>query len=299
MMDFDSDARLEIPVLGSGGGGGYTALREPAQVRDRGYNPFRYEGDLSRFGGDYGAEEKAATSGFTDYPSGEEEQATHFEYISSSSLASAAKEDEDAPRRQGRMTGLDGPKSFSAAVNIGEGYAAALYGGVFVAVDLRRAREAVLFDRLRVMVGSGRSATQKLLFPERMALSADDAALLKDHAEEFSALGFDIRQTGTHAVEIHGTPADMPSEAMDEVVYGMLDELRDGVFEGETARRERLAAVMARAGAGTASAAARLPAAEIASLLEALASTANPSFTPQGKAVMAAIALDEIRNRFK
>jgi DNA mismatch repair protein MutL len=149
------------------------------------------------------------------------------------------------------------------------------------------------------MVGSGHSAVQKLLFPERMALSADDASLWRDHAGEFAALGFDIREAGSHAVEIHGTPAEMPSEAMDEIIYGMLDELRDGVFAGEVARRERLAAVMARGGAGTRTAAARQSSGEIAALLEALAATANPSFTPGGKAVMAEMTIDEIRQKLR
>jgi DNA mismatch repair protein MutL len=287
MMDFDSEERLEIPVLGRGGGygggaeGGFSAMREPAQVRDRGYNPFQYE----LTGAPSSLEGMMVDQGEVLLDSGVSE----FEYI--------ASEGDDGQAAQGRIAAFDEPGSFTGAVNIGEGYAAALYGGVFVAVDLRRAREAVLFDRLRTMVGSGHSATQNLLFPERMALSADDAQLLGDHAGEFAALGFDIREAGTHAVEIYGTPAEMPSEAMDEVVYGMLDELRDGVFAGEQARRERLAAVMARAGAGTSAAAARLSAAEITSLLAGLAASANPSFTPQGKPVMAEISLDEIRKR--
>ncbi len=283
MMDFDDEERFEIPVLGSGAGSGegiaggagdYPTLREPAQVRDRGYNPFiEYS-----------------------HPSGEGELATRldpseFEYIVSGSSVGGD------PQRS--FEELSTPRVFSGAVNVGEGYAAALYGGMLVAVDLRRAREAVLFDRLRTIVGSGHSATQKLLFPERMALSVDDAGLLRENAGEFSALGFDIRDAGDHAVEIHGTPADMPSEALDEVVYGMLDELRDGVFAGTAARRERLAAVMARAGAGTSTAASRLSDQAIGELLDALAATANPSFTPQGKPVMAEITTEEIRNKLK
>jgi DNA mismatch repair protein MutL len=284
MMDFDSEERIDIPVLGA-----HTdyppALREPAVVRERDYNPFtQYEGPN---GGARPYGETTVTDPENDYKSLIYEE-SEFEYISSADGGT-----------QAAFAEFKEPRIFSTATVIGEGYAAAMYGGVFVAIDLRRAREAVLFDRLRTMIGSGRSATQKLLFPERMALSADDAELARDNIGEFAALGFDLRPVGEHAVEIHGTPADMPPEALDEVVYGMLDELRDGVFAGPTARRERLAAVMARSGAGTSARAARLSAAEIGSLLEALAATANPSFTPGGKPVMAEITIDEIRNRLK
>ncbi|MDR2883151.1 MAG: DNA mismatch repair endonuclease MutL [Alistipes sp.] len=284
MMDFDGDERIEIPVLGgasdgSVGPGYYPTLREPAQVRDRGYNPFTQYDRPADVPAGHSAGAHADLP--VDLP-------TEFEYIVSAG--------DDLQRS---FEELSAPKVFSGAVNIGDGYAAALWGGMFVAVDLRRAREAVLFDRLRTIMGSGHSATQKLLFPERMALSVDDAGLLRDNAGEFAALGFDIREAGDHAVEIHGSPADMPAEALDEVVYGMLDELRDGVFAGAAARRERLAAVMARSGAGNSTAAARLSGEAIGELLKALAATANPSFTPQGKPVMAEITTEEIRNKLK
>jgi DNA mismatch repair protein MutL len=189
-------------------------------------------------------------------------------------------------------------KTFTGAVNIGEGYAAAIYGGRFVAVDLRRAREAVLFARFERMLGAGKSATQQLLFPERMALSADDAGLVRDHAGEFAAFGFDIRPAGDHAIEIFGTPADIAPERLDEVVYDMLDELRDGIFAGEDARRQRLAAVMARSGAGTQAASARLSPAEIESLLGSLAAIGCPGYTPSGKAILAEM-INEVRNKLK
>ncbi len=301
MMDFDGDERLEIPVLG--GPADYSpTLREPAMVRERGYNPFtQYEGDMSRFGDDHtaghyghnrstevdGSVKHELTDPKSDYKSMMYDS-SEFEYISSSN-----------DNAHGVIAMPDESKTFTAVTKVGEGYAVALYGGIFVAVDLRRAREAVLFDRFAAMLQSGHSISQQLLFPERMALSADDAGLLKDHAGEFAALGFDVREAGEHAIEIHGTPADMPPEALDEVVYGMLDELRDGVFAGQEARRQRLAAVMARAGAGTSTQAARHTHTETEELLKSLAATANPSFTPQGKAVMAEITTDEIRNKLK
>jgi DNA mismatch repair protein MutL len=280
MMDFDSEERIEIPVLGHSEGYAPT-LREPAVVRDSGYNPFtRYEET-----GTSPVDSEGCESNYEMQPFGTSE----FEYI-----ASEADGSQDIFSVLG-----DEPKTFSAPLSIGEGYAAALYGGRFVAIDLRRAREAVLFERFAAMLQGGHTASQGLLFPERMALSADDAHLLRDNIEQFSALGFDIREVGEHTFEIHGTPADISSEALDEVVYGVLDELRDGIFTGDEARIRRLAALMARSGAGTSTLAAQLSAAEVRALLEALAATANPSFTPQGKPVMAEITTDEIRNRLK
>ena len=277
MMDFDSEERIEIPVLG---GHDSPPLREPSTVRSHDYNPFtKYEGgraDLSDFASPRPQSEERVMM----YDSSE------FEYISSA----------DEPVQQ-TIAHFEETKAFSAPLVLGDGYAAAMYGSVFVAVDLRRAREAVLYHRLGAMLQASRSVSQQLLFPERMALSADDFELLKDSAGEFAAFGFDLHFADEHAVDIAGTPADMPPERIDEVIYEMLDSLRDDVFTGQEARREKLAAVMARAGAGNAPL--RLSADETAGLLAALAATGNPSYTPWGKPVMAEITTDEIKNRLK
>ncbi len=276
MMDFDSEERIEIPVLGHDS----PPLREPDTVRSHDYNPFtKYDGgnaDIS----DFASPRPQGGAHIMAYDESE------FEYISSA--------DEPAQQTFGQFEEM---KTFSAPVVIGGGYAAAVYGGVFVAVDMRRAREAVLYHRFNAMMQAHGSVSQQLLFPERMALSADDFTLLKDNADEFESFGFDLRFSDEHAVDIAGTPADMPSERIDEVIYEMLDSLRDDVFTGEEARREKLAAIMARAGAGNTPL--RLSAEEAGNLLAALAATGNPSYTPWGKSVMTEITTEEIKNRLK
>ncbi|MDR2891298.1 MAG: DNA mismatch repair endonuclease MutL [Alistipes sp.] len=334
MMDFDDEERLEIPVLGARD---YShQMREPAVVRSDDYNPFSkyldpseaaddFSGDVrlgdvrgsgldsgAVRGGGYEAAGYGAAGGGYDL--------SQFDYISSGAAGSGGEEyapeaggvpgdksfsgGNGFPGAQslldssGGVRGLEGAREFSNATLIGEGYAAALYGEVFVAVDLRRAREAVLFDGFSKMLQSGHCATQQLLFPERMVLSAADAELLRDHAGEFAAFGFDMRPAGEHALEIFGTPAEITPESVDDVVYEMLDELRDGIFIGHEARRERLAAAMARSGAGNRQTT-RLSLLEAQNLLSALASVRNPSFTPFGKPVMAEITIDEIRGKLR
>lgn len=279
MMDFDSEDRIEIPIAGHSS----PTLREPDVVRSSGYNPFtRYEtggrADISYFGEPPQTQCRAAEGMVYDE--------SVFEYISP-----------DGEAVQGRMDELEEAKTFSTAMNVGDGYAAAIYGGGFVVVDLRRAREAVLYHRFSGMLRTGRSVSQQLLFPERMALSIEDFTLLKDNEEEFAAFGFDFGFTGENVVEISGTPADMPPERLDETIYEMLDALRDDIFPGDAAKQEKLASIMARSGAGNIPL--RLSADETSALLSALASTASPRYTPWGKPVMEEITADEIRNRLK
>jgi DNA mismatch repair protein MutL len=278
MMDFDSEERIDIPVLG-----GYDSvpLNEPRVVRSPDYNPFtRYE--------------RGGNADFSDFiqPRSEAEpqqmmyDESVFDYIPSG---------EDAT--QSRMEPLTEKRTFSGMLNIGEGYVAAMYGASFVVVDVRRAREAVLYDHFISRLSSLHSVSQQLLFPERMALSTEDFTLLEDNAGEFAALGFDIKFSDDNCIDITGTPAEMPLEGLDEVVYEILDTLRDDVFTGTEAQRQKLAAIMARSAAGTAPL--RLSPEEGSALLEALVATANPTYTPWGKQVMTEITTEEIKNRLK
>lgn len=80
----------------------------------------------------------------------------------------------------------------------------ALLGGRFVVVDVRRARERILYEDYLKMLGSGSSVSQQLLFPERLVLSDSEYALLEENAVEFASLGFDLDFQGDCAVEVKG-----------------------------------------------------------------------------------------------
>lgn len=95
----------------------------------------------------------------------------------------------------------------------------ALLGGRFVVVDVRRARERILYEDYLKMLGSGSSVSQQLLFPERLVLSDSEYALLEENAVEFASLGFDLDFQGDCAVEVKGTPADMPADSVDQLLY--------------------------------------------------------------------------------
>lgn len=181
---------------------------------------------------------------------------------------------------------------FSSVTSIGNGYASALLGHRFVVVDLRRARERVLYESFLLMLGSGSTVSQQLLFPERLMLSADEYALLEEHAVEFAALGFDLDCCGEGVVEVKGTPAEMAADSVDRLLFELLKAFAQPV-SAERLRRERIAGVMARNGAK------ELPrtisSEDAAALLDRLAACDDRSFTPGGKAIAAELTPEELR----
>ncbi|WP_346699346.1 DNA mismatch repair endonuclease MutL [uncultured Alistipes sp.] len=172
------------------------------------------------------------------------------------------------------------------------GYLVALLNGRFVAVDVRRARERVLYEEYLRMLGHGSAVSQQLLFPERLLLSGDEYALLEEHAVEFAALGFDLDLCGAGAVEVKGTPADLPADSVDQLLFDLLQVFATPVSLADV-RREKIAAVMAVSGAKCGMR--NLSREEAAVLLDRLAQTGNVSFTPSGKTILAEITPEDLR----
>ena len=86
-------------------------------------------------------------------------------------------------------------------------------------VDVRRARERILYEDYLKMLGSGSSVSQQLLFPERLVLSDSEYALLEENAVEFASLGFDLDFQGDCAVEVKGTPAISDSWRWTSIIW--------------------------------------------------------------------------------
>ena len=325
LMDFDRDGVVEIPVLQRG-----AVYSEPQAMSNSDYNPFREEyidptapdpnEDFTGFDVPYrdgGAVSDNSAAGFRTgggrsaapaFPRGggrsglpatddgefeEFESGGGFEIASGGGFDDSALDfipSEAAPEQQ-RFDMAQRPE-FTDPMPLPGGYVAALLGGRFVVVDVRRARERILYEDYLRMLGNGSSVSQQLLFPERLVLSGDEYALLEENAVEFASLGFDIDFCGEGAVEVKGTPADMPADAVDKLLFELLQAFATPVSLADV-RREKIAAVMARS--GSKGAGRMLSREEAAALLAQLADTGSFSFSPSGKAITAEITPEDLR----
>ena len=325
LMDFDRDGVVEIPVLQRG-----AVYSEPQAMSNSDYNPFREEyidptapdpnEDFTGFDVPYrdgGAVSDNSAAGFRTgggrsaapaFPRGggrsglpatddgefeEFESGGGFEIASGGGFDDSALDfipSEAAPEQQ--CFDMAQRPEFTDPMPLPGGYVAALLGGRFVVVDVRRARERILYEDYLRMLGNGSSVSQQLLFPERLVLSGDEYALLEENAVEFASLGFDIDFCGEGAVEVKGTPADMPADAVDKLLFELLQAFATPVSLADV-RREKIAAVMARS--GSKGAGRMLSREEAAALLTQLADTGSFSFSPSGKAITAEITPEDLR----
>ena len=321
LMDFDRDSPVEIPVLQKG-----AVYSEPLAMSNSDYNPFREEyidpsapdpnvdftgfdvpyrdgGVVSdsavgglRTGGVRSAAPsfpQAAAGGFA-LPGADAGEFEEFESGGGFEITPSGGGFDDSALDFIPSSAVPEPQrpEFTDALPLPGGYVAALLGGRFVVVDVRRARERILYEDYLRMLGNGSSVSQQLLFPERLVLSGDEYALLEENAVEFAALGFDIDFCGEGTVEVRGTPADMPADAVDRLLFDLLQAFATPVSLSDV-RREKIAGVMARSGAKGAGR--TLSREEAAALLAQLADTGSFSFSPSGKAITAEITPEDLR----
>ena len=182
--------------------------------------------------------------------------------------------------------------SFGDFLSLGNGYAVAICGGRSVAVDLRRAKERIVYDGCMAVVGVGALPSQQLLFPERLVLSQGDYALLCDRRDDLAAVGFDLVPCDDGAVEMRGIPSCVDVEQADRLLFDLLREIESAGRADERMREEMVRTIASRAAR---SAVRGLSREETASLLQQLSECDNFSFSPSGKAIMTDLTADDLK----
>ena len=180
---------------------------------------------------------------------------------------------------------------FSSAMPLVGGYVLAQSGGRSMLVDMRRAKERILYDSYMAMIGAGSMASQRLLFPERLTLSEDDFVLLSENEVEFAALGFELNLVGDGVVELNAIPSSIVGEQADEVLYELLRE----VESGDVAERMRSNMARVMAVKGSRLSLKGITAEEAMEVLQHLCACDNYSFSPSGKAIMAEFTIEDIK----
>lgn len=302
MIDFENESDIIIPISQRG-----VIYQEPRSAVNEMYNPFLETDDDSESGTAVsqplssalrsGSRERAVNGGGCIRPNndfmvqsqtgGDEE----FE-VFTSGIGSFISE--PLPQDMFSNSSDNEKPSFTSAVYIGNGYASALLNRKLVVIDLRRAKERVLYEDYMQLLGGTSSASQQLLFPEKLILSNDEYAILGQNADEFAALGFDMALEGNCTVSVRGIPAETSDENIDELIFELL-KVFDTPVSADSVRREKMAAAMARSGAS--SAPRNISEVELTALLDRLLQSGNISFTPSGKAIMAEITADDIRSK--
>ncbi|MFR9578831.1 MAG: hypothetical protein SNG45_08305, partial [Rikenellaceae bacterium] len=162
-----------------------------------------------------------------------------------------------------------------------------------VAVDIKRAKERLLYDYYLTTLKGGSAISQQILFPIELRLSADEYVLMEERAVEFSILGFDIEYCDKDLIQIKGLPADLSQDCVDTLIYELL-QIMATPMELADELRDRLAKAMARS--SSTSYGRNVSTQQAKEIVDQLFRSGNIGHTPFGKRIMWRITKEDIKH---
>ena len=266
-IDFDADAQVQMPVFGSSFDEIHPDTAAPDTGFDPAYNPF-------------------------DNPRGTE---AHGTYAGGYGASGAVDRNEN----YGALFENRDLPSAQVLVIQGKYILAPSRSGVMI-VNIRRARERILYEQFLSAFSDGAHVAQQALFPVQVRVGTQMRLLLDEHAEMLGRLGFDITPFGGDTIVVNGVPEGYSCEAgkVETMVEDLLRILSD---DEASALPEMMAQNMARKFAVLGASGALPPtgAAEARKLLDTLLSTSNSEFTSSGHRIISVLDADEMEKRFK
>lgn len=165
-----------------------------------------------------------------------------------------------------------------------------------ILIDQHSAHERILYERFLAALARGDAPSQRLLFPETMHLSPDDADAYEANADALARLGYQIEGFGGHSLVVHAVPTPHPRFDAFRCLRETLAALSGGRHASTHARHEHLAATVACKAAVKAGDV--LGREEMAALFRQLASTTLAAHDVHGRSTIVRLSWDELDRRF-
>lgn len=203
---------------------------------------------------------------------------------------------EDGSAEAGRED--DRPVPRRAMWQVHDAYILAETASGLIIVDQHSAHERVLFERLMAAFESGGAASQRLLFPITIRLSAAEFQAVEELAGILSRAGFELEPFGSHTVIIHAVPR--PHEAFDgeRCFREMVEELTHGSELVDSARNQHERVAKSFACKAAIKAGQPLSEGEMAELFDQLFATELPGHDVHGRPTILRLTLEELARRF-
>ena len=170
--------------------------------------------------------------------------------------------------------------------------------GDLVLLDQHAAHERILYERLKRRSGRLKKEAQRLLVPETIELSFQEAGVLERLAAEFDAFGLEIDPFGANTFVVRCVPAMLAGRDIAPLVREIVEKLAsEGFGDGPESSVDESLKLMACHGAIRARQA--LSDRQIRELLQELDGCENPSHCPHGRPTWLRWSIGELEKSFK
>lgn len=263
-IDFDTEGAVELPQL-SANFEQYRAIAEPQPTVDPNYNPFEQASPVR--------------------PS--------FDVAPDHSFSRQV----DKSQNYGKLFEDRTLPSTRVLTVQGKYIITPVASGVMI-VNIRRAQERIIYDRIIKTLGSDGHVTQTALFPVQVQVGTRDRLLFEENAELLARLGFDISPFGTDTVVVNGVPEGYSCET--GKVEHLITDLVAILSEEHNSLPELMQQAIAERFAmlGSVNSAALGSAIEAQRLIDTLFASDNAEITPGGRRIVSIVSVEEIDKKF-
>jgi DNA mismatch repair protein MutL len=164
-------------------------------------------------------------------------------------------------------------------------------------IDQHVAHERILFEQVLAAREKGNAATQRLLVPLVIALSAAQQIEYARIAEELNGLGFETEPFGNRTIAVKSAPAGIGAADVERVLFEILEIAESALRKAtlDELRRSMAASIACRAAIKINM---RLEPEKIDWLLRALAATSCPMSCPHGRPIALRYSTRDILKSF-
>jgi DNA mismatch repair protein MutL len=168
----------------------------------------------------------------------------------------------------------------------------------FILIDQHAAHERVQYEKVKARFGKHGESSQGLLVPERIELTAKEAALLEAVLPELKELGIDAEPFGGGSFLIRSKPLFLEKADIKEVVLGLVSELESADVKGKAEElREKICKSVACKSAVKAGK--KLHPYAMERLIEQLFACEMPYTCAHGRPTVIKFGLNELEKMFK
>jgi len=185
----------------------------------------------------------------------------------------------------------------AARAQVHENYIIAQTEAGIVIVDQHAAHERLVYEKLKRQMAENGVASQALLIPEIVELSAGDTARLMEVSEDLGRLGLMIEPFGGSAIAVRETPAILGQVNAGAMISDILDELAD-LGDSQTVQA-RIEAVLSRVAChGSIRSGRWMRAEEMNALLREMEATPHSGQCNHGRPTYVELKLSDIERLF-
>ncbi len=176
-------------------------------------------------------------------------------------------------------------------------YIIAQSGDTMIIADQHAAHERLKYEELKKELEKREVASQILLVPVVIDLTAGEMAVFSENAQNFADMGFELEEFGSNTLLLRATPETLDEDGLKGLVVELIDQFADNKQEIISEKMQRALYTIACKAAVKANH--KFDTVQLESLLKEILALKNINTCPHGRPIIITMSKKELEKEFK